>query len=133
MSFEVIDGLRVMEFANPGQLRDRLVNLVLEGKKQATAGLLTEYESEGEPIEFIGEKLVVIDSENQGVALIEVTNVEVCSFIDVPGEFALAEGEGDLSGDDFRKSHLAYWSGEGIEILDDTKVVQVYFKLIKKY
>ena len=31
-------------------MRERLVDLVLHGNKRATAGLLSDYESEGEPI-----------------------------------------------------------------------------------
>ena len=52
------------------------------------------------------------------------------SFLDVPDEFALAEAEGDLNAADFRASHLAFWSGIGEEINDDTMVVTIYFDLL---
>ena len=41
----LIDALRVIEFAEPGPMRDRLVDLVLSGDKRASAGLLSDWES----------------------------------------------------------------------------------------
>ena len=132
MTFPQIEGLRAMEFATPGALRTRLVELVVSGQKTATAGLLSEYEAESEPVEHVGERLVVVDNELRPMAVIEVTRVELSRFADVPDEFALAEGEGDLDGDDFRASHLAYWNGEGSHVDDDTLLVLVHFTLVER-
>ena len=52
-------------------------------------------------------------------------------FKDVPTEFALAEAEGDLSGDDFRQSHSKFWNSVGVDVKPETKVVTVYFDLEK--
>ena len=38
---------------------------------------------------------------------------------------------GDLSGDDFRESHFAFWSKLGLPITDETEIVLVYFDLIE--
>ncbi|NBP96468.1 MAG: ASCH domain-containing protein [Burkholderiaceae bacterium] len=108
-----------------------LIALILQGKKKATAGTLEwDYRANGEPIEFVGEKLAVLNNDGEQVATIQATRVEVVRFADVPDEFALAEGEGDLSGDDFRAGHLRYWSREGLTINDDTEIVLLYFDLI---
>ncbi len=120
-----------MEFGNPGESRTNLINFILHGNKRATAGLLSEYEAEGEPIEHVGERLAVLDNENQHIATLEITRVEVLRFIDVPDEFALAEAEGDLSAADFRKSHLDFWTAAGETISDETKVVTLYFDLVE--
>ncbi len=64
------------------------------------------------------------------MATIQATRVEVVRFAEVPDEFALAEGEGDLSGDDFRNGHFRYWSRQGLKITDDTEIVLLYFDLI---
>lgn len=127
MAFPVVDGHRTIEFGTPGEMRDRLVGLVLRGRKRATAGLLAEYRAEGEPLEQPGEILVVLDSEGQPVGRIQVSRVEVCRFADAPDELALAEGEGDLTGGMFRESHRAFWTSVGEMITDDTEIVQVYF------
>jgi hypothetical protein len=89
-----------------------------------------DYQSQNEPIEHVGEKLAVLNSNGEQVATIEATKVEVVQFAKVPDEFALAEGEGDLSGDDFRQSHLRYWSRQGLTITDQTEIVLLYFDLV---
>jgi uncharacterized protein YhfF len=128
--FPRVDGLRSVEIGTPGEMRARLNALILAGTKRATAGLLAEYEAEGEPVEHVGELLVLVDDDLRGIATLRVTRVDVSRFAEVPDGFALAEGEGDLSGDDFRASHLAFWTREGEVITDDTMVVQVYFELV---
>jgi uncharacterized protein YhfF len=131
MAFPVVNGLRGIDFGTPGEFREKLINLVLEGKKKATAGLFEwDYQAQDEPIEHVGEKLAVINSNGRHVATIQATKVEVVRFADVPDEFAIAEGEGDLSGDEFREGHQRYWSKQGFEITDDTKVVLLYFELV---
>lgn len=130
MAFLRVNGLRSIEFGTPGQMRDRLNNLIINGNKRATAGLLKEdYLDEGEEIEFVGEKLAILDNQQKPIGIVKVTRVEVLDFKDVPTEFALAEAEGDLSGDDFRQSHLKFWNSVSIEVLPDTKIVMVYFDL----
>ena len=130
MAFPVVDSLRSIEFGTPGDSRARLVNLVINGNKRATAGLFHDYAKEGEPVERVGECLAMVDNDGSHVASLRVTRVEISRFADVPDEFALAEAEGDLSAADFRASHLEYWAGVGENIDDDTQVVQVYFDLL---
>ena len=132
MVFPRVNGFRTIEFGNPGESRSNLISLILDGNKRATAGTLEgDYVAEGEPIEFVGEQLAVLDNENRQVATIEVTRVEVKRFEEVPDEFALAEAEGDLSGDDFRASHLNFWSKLGLKIKAETEIVLVYFDLVE--
>ena len=123
--------MRTLEFGTPGASREKLVNLILHGQKRATAGLLIgDYESEGEPIEHVGELLAIVDNDGKHVGTMNVTRVEVLRFADVPDEFALAEAEGDMNASDFRASHLAYWTRVGESVADDTLIVTVYFDLI---
>lgn len=131
MSFLIVNGMRTIEFGNPGESREKLISLILDGNKRATAGTLEwDYIAENEPIETVGEKLAVLDNENRHIATIQVTRVELKRFAEVPTEFALAEAEGDLSGDDFRASHFDFWSRLGLDIKDETEIVLVYFDLI---
>ena len=130
MAFPVIDGMRAIEFGTPGVMRRRLVGFVVNGNKRAAAGLFAEYEDEGEPIERVGERLVVVDDDGHRVAIVSVTKVVVSRFADVPDEFAIAEAEGDLNAADFRASHTDFWASEGAAVDDDTLVVQVYFDLL---
>ena len=134
MTFPIVNGLRTIEFGNPGESRDKIISFLLDGNKRATAGTLEwDYIAENEPIETVGEKLAVLDNDNLHIATIQVNRVEIERFADVPDEFALAEAEGDLSGDDFRDSHFAFWSNNGSRITDDTEIVLVYFDLIEDF
>ena len=128
--FPVVDDLRSIEFGSPGKSREKLVDFIVNGKKRATAGLLSEYVKEGEPVEFIDECLAMVDNDGKHVATLRVTRVEITRFADVPDEFALAEAEGDLNAVDFRASHLDYWTRAGEVVTDETQVVQVYFDLL---
>ena len=128
--FPRVDGLRSIEFGTPGPSREKLVGLVLHGAKRATAGLLRDYEAENEPVEHEGELLAMVDNTGAHVGTLRVTRAEVLRFADVPDGFAVAEAEGDLDAADFRASHLAYWSGVGEHVDDDTLVVTVYFDLL---
>jgi uncharacterized protein YhfF len=128
--FPRVDGLRSIEFGTPGPSREKLVDMVLHGRKRATAGLLSEYESEGEAVEHVGELLAMVDNAGTHVGTLMVTRAEVLRLGDVPDEFALAEAEGDLNAADFRASHLAYWTAYGEKVDADTLVVTVYFDLL---
>ena len=128
--FQVVDNLRSIEFGTPGESRTRLIDFIVNGNKRATAGLLDDYAKESEPVESVGECLAMLDNDNQHVATLRVTRVEVSRFIDVPDEFALAEAEGDLNAADFRASHSAFWSRIGETVTDETQIVQVYFELL---
>ena len=132
MTFPIVNGLRGIEFGTPGESRRELISLILDGNKRATAGTLEwDYVAENEPVETCGERLAVLDNQGLHVATIEITRVEVKKFSEVPDDFALAEAEGDLSGDDFRRSHFDYWSKLGIPITDETQIVLLYFDLVE--
>ena len=134
MAFERVDGYRTIEFGTPGVSRDTILNFLFNGNKRATAGLLEhDYMAEGEPIEHIGEILVVLGNENEPLGKIQTKRVDIVRFDEVSDEFALAEAEGDLSGDDFRNSHRAFWEGCGYEVKPESMVVCMYFDLIEKY
>jgi len=131
MTFQRVDGLRTIEFGTVGESRSLILKYLFEGNKRATAGLLEhDYESENEPVEHVGEILVVLGNEGEPLGKIQVNRVEVVRFDEVPDEFALAEAEGDLSGDDFRDSHRKFWEGCGFEVNDDSQIVLVYFDLL---
>ena len=132
MAFALVDGYRTIEFGNVGESRTKILDFLFNGNKRATAGLLKEdYQDEKEPVEHVGEILVVLGNEGEPLGKIQVTRVEVVPFGEVPDEFALAEAEGDLSGDDFRESHSKFWTACGYTLTPETPVVLCYFELIE--
>lgn len=132
MAFPVVNGMRAIEFGSKGQSRDWLNGLVLDAQKRSTAGhFYHDYEVHGEPLEHVGERLAMLDNAGKHIATLLVTRAELLRFADVPDEFAIAEGEGDTTGDEFRANYIPGWLAMGYEVTDDTIVTNVYFDLVE--
>ncbi|MFE9054097.1 ASCH domain-containing protein [Streptomyces mutabilis] len=121
--------MRALELGTPGELRERLNALVLDGRKTATTGLLAEYVEETEGLEFEGERLALLGNDGDHVATIEITGVERASFGGVTWEHAAAEGEGDRSLDEWRDGHRRFWAGIGTPVDEATPLVCLRFRL----
>jgi uncharacterized protein YhfF len=136
--------MRKAEFGSPGTtLREQLVSAVLRGEKTATAGLLVDYERDGESLPELGECQAVVDNDGRDVAVIEITEVRVLRIGDADLSFARDEGEGFESVADWRAAHERYWRGYADEIRaflddpdwdvgDDTLFVAERFRLVER-
>ena len=124
------EGLRVLELGDAGGIRSRLNGLVLAGLKTATLGLLDEYAVEGEQVEHVGERLVLVDDDGRPVGTVEITDVRHSTFGEVDWAFVQAENEGDESVEEWRAGHIAYWRSVGSEVDLGTKVVQLRLRLV---
>ncbi len=100
------------EFAFPGPLRNRLVAAVLDGSKTSTTGLVADYEHAGEPLPEVGNRSVVVDSDDRPVAVIEVTGVRILPLAQVDLAHVVDEGEGDTSVAEWREGHERFWHSE---------------------
>jgi uncharacterized protein YhfF len=112
------------------ELRRQLVDAVLAGAKTATAGLLAEYEAEGEALPVVGERLLLLDYDDTPVAVVETVEVRVVRAGEVDLAFARDEGEGFDSVEEWRAAHETFWAGT--EITDDTLVVAERFRLVER-
>ncbi|RSX53719.1 RNA-binding protein [Bifidobacterium goeldii] len=104
------ENLPKAEFMTPGPERDRLVKLILDGVKTATAALLIDYTKCGDPLPRIGDRSVLVDSDGQDVAVLATTDVAVTRLADVTDQHALAEGEGDTTAAQWRRTHEEFWN-----------------------
>jgi uncharacterized protein YhfF len=134
-----LDDLPRAEFAFPGPLRDKLVAAIVSGAKTTTTGLALEYERAGEPLPQIGERSVVVDSQQRPVAVIERTEVHTIRLGDVDLRHALDEGEGHESVEQWRAGHEEFWHSAELRadlddpdftVDDDTLVVCERFRLV---
>lgn len=138
-------GLQVCGFGGPySDLRRELVELVLAGTKQATAGLLVEYELDGEIVPVPGMREAVIDADGSFVGVIETTECRILRMADVDDAFARDEGEGFADAAAWRAAHDGYFGthveelrgrlGEpGWTLDDDTLMVCQRFRLVERY
>jgi uncharacterized protein YhfF len=114
------ESLPKAEFAFPGPLRDQLVAAILDGSKTSTTGLVVDYEHHREPLPTAGERSVVVDSDEQPVAVIEVTRVGVAPLAEVDLAHAVDEGEGFTTVLEWRTGHERFWHSEEMRLdLDD--------------
>ncbi|CAM5745870.1 hypothetical protein STAFG_2947 [Streptomyces afghaniensis 772] len=128
-----------IEFAFPGPLRDRLVAAILNGSKTSTTGLVADYEHEGEPLPEVGNRSVVVDSDQRPVAVVEVTSVRVVPLAQVDLAHVTDEGEGHTSVAEWREGHERFWHSEemraalgdpGFTVDDTTPAVLERFRLV---
>lgn len=108
-AFEISD-LPKAEFMFPGPERDRLVKLILDGVKTATAALMIEYEEESEPLPCVGAHSVLVDSDERPVAVLVTTAVDVIPLGKVTDRYAIDEGEGDVTAAQWRSAHESFWN-----------------------
>jgi uncharacterized protein YhfF len=131
--------MEAVGFAFPGPDRDRLVNAVLRGDKTATSSLLAEWLLDDQELPAVGDRREVLDSDDNPVAVIELSAVTVIRLGDVDLALAHEEGEGFKSVAEWRQAHERFWAGEVIPRLpksmagplnDDARVVVVRFRLV---
>jgi uncharacterized protein YhfF len=133
--------VKLAEFAFPGPLRDRLVAAILAGEKTTTSGLLAEYEHYREELPTVGERELVVDSDEHGVAVIETTEVRRVRLSEVDLKHAVDEGEGFETLAQWRTEHEKFWLSEKMRAVlrdrsftvdDDTIVVAQRFHVVER-
>ena len=110
-----------------GDDADALANLVLAGKKTATASAHPIYELEDEELPQESQYSVVLWSDGNAACIIKTTRVYIVPFSQVSAEQAYREGEGDRSLAYWQKVHRAFFTREmedaGLTFTEDMKVV----------
>jgi uncharacterized protein YhfF len=96
-------------FANNRETAKDLAELVLSGKKKATASLM-EYETDTGDGGTIGGYSVVTDFDGNPQCVIVTTEVRVLPFSEVDAQFAFDEGEGDRTLKYWRKAHTRFFN-----------------------
>jgi uncharacterized protein YhfF len=101
--------LRVEWFGDGPALARELGDLVARGVKRASAGLVWEWEADGDPLPQVGDVEIVIDWSGTPLAVVEVTDVRILPFQQVDDAFARDEGEGDGTLAAWREGHWRYF------------------------
>ena len=129
------DSYEALAMANgEAPLADELLELILSGRKRATAGLLRDHEVKGEALPVVGEHVVVLDSKGAPRAIWRTTELRIGPFVSVDDAFAWDEGEGDRSRADWLEGHR-WWFGrqadrEGFAFADDTPTIFERFEVV---
>ena len=111
----------------------KLAQLVLSGKKRATASLMEDESDVGEG-GIVGGYSVVTDFDGNPQCVIQTTEVRHLPFSEVDDRFAFDEGEGDQTLEYWREAHRKFFTeccGElGIEFNETMLICCKRFTLL---
>ncbi|HJF33362.1 MAG TPA: ASCH domain-containing protein [Sporosarcina psychrophila] len=115
-----------------GGLPDELAQLVIDGKKTATCSSYALYELENEPLPTTDDYSIILNKDEQPVAIIKTVEVSLVPMNKVTEEFAISEGEGSY--EDWKLAHVRFFTGElqpvGLKFSEDMLLVCERFILI---
>lgn len=113
---------------------DYLAQLVVDGIKTATCSGHIFYEIENEPLPTTEDYNIILNSEDQPVAITKTVEVTIVPMNEVSEEFAIAEGEGDRTYQYWWDAHEHFFKNElktiGREFSEDMLLVCERFELI---
>jgi uncharacterized protein YhfF len=125
----------VVQPGDSPELAIELTELMLAGTKRATASLVRDFESEGEPLPQPGDYVVVVDGAHTPRCIWQTTEVTIKPLIEVDDAFAWDEGEGDRSRASWLDNHRRYFarqaSREGFAMHDQIQTVFERFKIVR--
>ncbi|HKP69999.1 MAG TPA: ASCH domain-containing protein [Pyrinomonadaceae bacterium] len=93
-------------------MASELADLVLSGRKTATASLLAMNELDPDESPRADGFSVVTDFDGEPMCVIQTCEIRHLPFDEVDEQFAADEGEGDLSYEYWRQVHWDYFSRE---------------------
>lgn len=105
---------------------DRLVNLVLNGKKTATTSL---YELDN--VSKVGDISILTDSKDSNICFIKTISVVITEFKNITWNLAKLEGE-NKSLNEWKETHMNYFNKIDSNFNENTKVIFEVFEVIKK-
>ena len=102
------EALERFSFGDSPEMADQLLAFVLGGSKRATCWSALDGQQT-----HVGKQMVVQDGAGRPRAILETVELKQQRFCDVGLQFALDEGEGDETLDDWRRGHRSYFERNG--------------------
>ena len=122
------------QFGDSFEIANELADLVVNGPKRATCGMMAELEAADEAVPAVGDYWVACDGSGRPVAVIRTTDVRVGRLSSVDDQFARDEGEGDRSRANWLEAHTRCFerafTAMGREMDPDIEVVFERFELL---
>lgn len=106
-------GAVAFSFGDSPEMADALLALVLSGVKTASCGAARDFGEGGQPPPVVGRRDIALDGAGRPAAVIETLEVFHKRFDEIDLDFALAEGEGDESVEDWRRGHAEFFARNG--------------------
>lgn len=104
---------------------DKLVKLVLSGKKKATTCL---YDKKDIPV--INDESILVYSDGRKACITKTSRVVITEFKNITWDLARLEGEDD-SFEDWKNNHIKFFKNIDKDFDENTKVVFEIFDILK--
>lgn len=128
------ESYQVWYFGDSSELAKELCELVLEGKKIATASLVWENEPNPSSAPILNGYSLITDFDGNPKCIIKTIEINIKPFNEVDEVFAAKEGEGDLSLAHWKQVHWEYFARKckelGKQASENMLVVCEEFKVI---
>jgi uncharacterized protein YhfF len=125
---------QVWFFGNSEKMAKELAELVISGKKIATASLVDFNQKYPEVAPIDDGYSVVTDINGNPLCVIQTTEIRHLPFDEVDAQFAFDEGEGNQTLEDWRDGHWQYFTKEaaknGLEFNEKSLVACERFRLL---
>lgn len=129
-----LDKLDKWHFEVTKEGANSLLNLVLEGKKRATASSLFRFEIDGEKVPEEGDMSIITDWDGNPGCLIKTTKVRIIPYKDITFDIAVLEGE-DETLESWQENHSKFFTADGkdagYEFNEDMPVVFEEFEVLE--
>lgn len=115
------------------EMGDELAALVLAGKKTGTCSLKMTDDLENEPIPKVGQYDIILNGDEASIAIIRYTVIEEIPMNQVTENFAISEGEGDLTYEYWYRNHQSFFThilnDYGLDFSPDITVICQTFEV----
>lgn len=123
-------------YAGSRDTTDKLIELYLCGKKTAGSSIAEDFISSQDKLPQVGNFWIVLNSKNEPSCILKTEQVVFNKFKNVTSEIAIAEGEGDLSLEYWKRVHTQFYLPHlpkwGVSKIEEATVITEYFRLVYK-
>lgn len=120
--------------AGSPEMTDKLLELYLEGTKAAGSSLLEDFLAAGDPVPRVGDYWMCLASNGEPRCLLRTTRIAIHKFMDIPSDVAIAEGDGDLSVEYWKRVHTELYAPQlekwGLSAIDEATVITEFFEIV---
>ncbi|KIC56469.1 asch domain superfamily protein [Microbacterium hominis] len=124
----------VEHFGDNARLADELLDIVLSGRKRATAELVADFVARGDLVPRIGSHWIACDSSGAPRIIMRTTELRLGPFTSGDAAFAADEGEDDGSLESWQREHRRYWTrvaaARGAEWSEEDEIVFERFRVV---